>query len=104
MRLYVLYGANRLHAALHVVCMLPCTWSRTTVWSFGIVLVEVFQIGAIPYKSLTNEEVIRAVVRGQRMNCPDGIIHLRRRNSCKGLGLSYEFSVFVQKMQKHILE
>ena len=46
--------------------------TASDVWSFGIVLVEVFQIGVIPYKNLNNEQVIRAVVGGDRVRRPAG--------------------------------
>eukprot|EP00079_Xenopus_tropicalis_P035726 XP_017949497.1 PREDICTED: proto-oncogene tyrosine-protein kinase ROS [Xenopus tropicalis] len=55
---------------------------RSDVWSFGIVLWEVFTMGQQPYPGFSNLEVLHHVQSGQRMcsptNCPDDVspIHL----------------------------
>ena len=44
---------------------------QSDVWSFGVVLWEIFTFGMQPYFSLTNEEVVQHVRDGNVMNCPD---------------------------------
>lgn len=46
--------------------------SGTDVWSFGIVMVEVFQDGDIPYGNWTNEEIIHKTMSGLRCPKPAG--------------------------------
>ena len=45
--------------------------TQSDVWSFGIVLWEIFSFGVQPYFSLTNEEVVAHVRDGNVLNCPD---------------------------------
>ena len=45
--------------------------TQSDVWSFGIVLWEIFSFGMQPYFSLTNEEVVAHVRDGNVLNCPD---------------------------------
>lgn len=45
-------------------------WYQSDVWSFGIVLWEVFTFGEIPYPGLTNLETIDFVKSGKRMTIP----------------------------------
>ena len=64
--------------------MLPIKWmppeaylegvftSKTDVWSFGILLWEVFSLGYVPYPGLCNQEVMNLVVEGGRMDAPKG--------------------------------
>ncbi len=42
------------------------------VWSYGIVLMEIFTYGRKPYPDLRVREVQRAVMRGRRMKIPSG--------------------------------
>lgn len=44
---------------------------ESDIWSFGIVLWEVFSFGIQPYFSMSNEEVVRHVRSGNVMNCPE---------------------------------
>eukprot|EP00039_Didymoeca_costata_P015236 m.255525 g.255525 ORF g.255525 m.255525 type:complete len:1256 (-) comp16180_c1_seq9:1737-5504(-) len=57
--------------------------TATDVWSFGIVLVEIYQFGQIPYKNLDNRQVIINVQKGYRIpqpsNCPDATYKIMRR-------------------------
>lgn len=45
--------------------------TQSDVWSFGIVLWEIFSFGVQPYYSLSNEEVVQHVRDGNVMNCPE---------------------------------
>ena len=48
--------------------------SQSDVWSFGVVLWEMFSFGASPYPALTAGEAVQAIRTGYRMppprNCP----------------------------------
>ena len=64
--------------------MLPIRWMApesimygkftmaTDVWSFGIVMWEVFTYGQQPYVGLTNEEVISSVTKQGTLEPPTG--------------------------------
>jgi serine/threonine protein kinase len=45
--------------------------TQSDVWSYGIVLWEIFSFGVQPYFSLTNEEVVAHVRDGNVLNCPE---------------------------------
>jgi hypothetical protein len=56
-------------------------WSHASdVWAFGVTMWEVFSNGAEPYAALCNEEVVRAVLAGQRLErpqrCPQAVYSL----------------------------
>jgi len=44
--------------------------SKSDVWSFGIVLWEIFMYGKIPYSSLSNSETVQFVLSGKRLDKP----------------------------------
>lgn len=44
---------------------------ESDIWSFGVVLWEIFSFGIQPYFSMTNEEVVHHVRSGNVMNCPE---------------------------------
>ena len=46
--------------------------TQSDIWSFGVVLWEIFSYGIQPYFSMTNEEVVHHVRGGNIMSCPDG--------------------------------
>lgn len=45
--------------------------TASDVWSFGIVVWEVYTFGTDPYPDMGIEEAVRAVARGYRMPRPD---------------------------------
>ncbi|PRP78016.1 hypothetical protein PROFUN_14054 [Planoprotostelium fungivorum] len=51
---------------------------QSDVWSFGVVMWEVFSYGSAPYSDLTNQQVIDTVIKGSHRldrpkNIPDGV-------------------------------
>lgn len=64
--------------------MLPIKWmppeafldgiftSKTDVWSFGVLLWEVFSMGLMPYTGLPNRVVMELVTGGGRLDSPNG--------------------------------
>ncbi|KAL8572538.1 hypothetical protein ACOMHN_040442 [Nucella lapillus] len=46
--------------------------TKTDVWSYGVVLWEIFAMGYMPYPALSNTEVMNFIYIGGRLNCPDG--------------------------------
>lgn len=64
--------------------MLPIKWmppeafldgiftSKTDVWSFGVLLWEVFSVGLMPYTGLPNRDVMQLVTGGGRLDAPPG--------------------------------
>lgn len=44
---------------------------QSDVWSFGVVLWEIFTFGMQPYFTLTNEEVVQHIRSGNVLNCPN---------------------------------
>ncbi len=63
--------------------MLPIRWmppeailyskftTQSDVWSFGVVLWEIFSFGIQPYYTMSNEAVVQHVRDGNVMSCPD---------------------------------
>ena len=44
---------------------------ESDVWSFGVVMWEVFSYALQPYYGISNEEVIESIRRGKTLGCPD---------------------------------
>lgn len=63
--------------------MLPIKWmppeafmdgiftSKTDVWSFGVLLWEIFSLGVMPYTGLINKDVMALVTAGGRLDSPN---------------------------------
>ena len=45
---------------------------QSDIWSFGVVLWEIFSFGIQPYYSKSNEEVVHHIREGNVLTCPDG--------------------------------
>ncbi|XP_066247884.1 fibroblast growth factor receptor 3-like [Euwallacea similis] len=45
--------------------------NKTDVWSFGVVLWEIASLGAFPYKTFGNDQVIVHVLQGKRLERPE---------------------------------
>uniref|UniRef100_A0A914Q1C0 receptor protein-tyrosine kinase n=1 Tax=Panagrolaimus davidi TaxID=227884 RepID=A0A914Q1C0_9BILA len=43
------------------------------IWSFGIIIWELFTFGQIPYGDMSNEEIMKFIVDGNRLNLPSSI-------------------------------
>lgn len=50
---------------------LKVSTSKSDVWSFGVVMWEIFAFGRAPYPRMGQKDVVDAVVKGYRMECPD---------------------------------
>jgi serine/threonine protein kinase len=44
--------------------------TQSDIWSFGIVMWEIFNFGMIPYSNMSNQEVVQQVINGYRLNSP----------------------------------
>jgi len=53
---------------------------KSDVWSFGVLMWEIFTEGKIPYKELDNNEVVAEVLSGYRLEkpptCPDNVFEI----------------------------
>ncbi|KAH3766375.1 Src tyrosine kinase 2 [Pelomyxa schiedti] len=51
--------------------------SKSDVWSFGVVMWEIFSLGAVPYSELANTGVLSHIKKGNRLpipiNCPESL-------------------------------
>lgn len=65
-------------------CRIPIKWtapealrhgeftSKSDMWSFGILLYEIYTFGRLPYPKIPLAEVVKYVESGHRMECPEG--------------------------------
>ncbi|XP_063770916.1 megakaryocyte-associated tyrosine-protein kinase [Pseudophryne corroboree] len=81
--------------------------SRSDVWSFGILLWEIFSYGRAPYPKMSVKEVVDGVQNGYRMespeNCPHGIYTLMRSCWEDDPGKRPTFKKLKEKLEKIIL-
>ena len=53
---------------------------ETDVWSFGIVLWEIFSCAQMPYKNVSNPDVIQRILKAKPLprpkNCPDSVYRI----------------------------
>jgi len=54
--------------------------TKSDVWSFGIVLYEIFERGKVPYSAMSNSETVEYVLKGNRLEqpslCPEQVYKL----------------------------
>ncbi|XP_071369983.1 tyrosine-protein kinase CSK isoform X2 [Centroberyx affinis] len=46
--------------------------TKSDVWSFGILLWEIYSFGRVPYPRIPLKDVVPRVEKGYKMDCPDG--------------------------------
>uniref|UniRef100_H2V3G0 Tyrosine-protein kinase n=1 Tax=Takifugu rubripes TaxID=31033 RepID=H2V3G0_TAKRU len=46
--------------------------TKSDVWSYGILLWEIYSFGRVPYPRIPLKEVVPRVEKGYKMDCPDG--------------------------------
>jgi serine/threonine protein kinase len=44
--------------------------TMSDVWSFGVVMWEVYMLGQMPYPGIDPSQLVRQLARGFRMSCP----------------------------------
>ena len=86
LRSYSRCGCMRAHVCFSWMapeCMKEGRFSTNSdVWSFGVVLWEIWSYALLPYSSLTNQEVFESVAGALRLEqptgCPDAIYRLMK--------------------------
>ncbi|ESO85684.1 hypothetical protein LOTGIDRAFT_107599, partial [Lottia gigantea] len=80
--------------------------AKTDIWSYGILLWEIFSLGHMPYPGCTNEEVMQTVTIGGRLSSPEGcpisIYHIMSECWTTAPEDRPSFSTIVNKIEKSL--
>ena len=49
--------------------------NKSDMWSFGILLWEIYSFGRVPYPRIPLADVVKHVEKGYKMEAPDGCPH-----------------------------
>lgn len=81
----------------------PKVTKTSDVWSYGVVLWEIFTHGAHPYSELDDKEVKERILNGYRLkqptNCPQPVFHLMKRCWHENWTRRPLFGYFVNKLK-----
>jgi len=63
--------------------------SKSDMWSFGVLLWEIYSYGRVPYPRIPLADVVKHVEKGYRMEAPEGcppeIYDIMKKVGCKSL-------------------
>lgn len=80
--------------------------SKSDVWSYAIVLYEIFTYGEAPYQGMENEEIIKRIPEGYRLDipsiCPPIISDLMKKCWELDPNLRPTFSVISQTLKQEL--
>jgi hypothetical protein len=80
--------------------------TESDVWSFGVVMAEIFQDGRIPYAGVETEGVIRLVCQGDRIErppgCPADVYSIMRACWCAVPGSRPTYATLIPGLQTEI--
>jgi len=78
--------------------------NKSDVWSFGVLLWEIYSFGRVPYPRIPIQDVVRHIEKGYRMEPPDGCppLIIELMNDCWKLEAfgRPSFSDLVQKLKR----
>ncbi|MEE6516221.1 hypothetical protein FKM82_025501 [Ascaphus truei] len=82
------FGLTKEASAIQDSSKLPVKWTapealreklfstKSDVWSFGILLWEIYSFGRVPYPRIALKDVVPRVEKGYKMEAPDGCPHV----------------------------